>query len=329
MDMLSLNNKIFKNFCSRNKLCSSHSSKKFSNSTTNKKLFPSTTNNKKNIISSDMNKSTDIYSHNNNITTNNNKNKYIRLNSYKIRKFLNLSSYNKGRKYIKFDSEIESHNKSRNKMKFTKLFFSKSTQNLNSQNKTGLKNECEKICVLPNYFKVKNFGLKSSKIIKYFNLNKDNKFFYIDKNIPKYYHVKVFSGIEKTKNLLKRNGSFTPINRLKRLEDIYPTIFNIEGKKEWKLLNEIDNENKRRKKNETISRFIKKYNDTLKKKMILEKNKTIDENYKNKVSNFSYKRQLLLSTTKISKRDLIHLKRKNSFTFHLELPLYNQFLNLY
>ena len=62
--------------------------------------------------------------------------------------------------------------------------------------------------------------------------------------------------------------------------------------------------------------------------MIRERNKAEEENNKINLSNMAYRRQLLLSRVKFIKKDLNHLKRKNSFKFHLELPLYNFFLNL-
>ena len=62
--------------------------------------------------------------------------------------------------------------------------------------------------------------------------------------------------------------------------------------------------------------------------MIKRRNKAEEENYKINLSDMNYRRQLLLSKVKMFKKDLNHLKRKNSYKFHLELPLYNFFLNM-
>ena len=68
-----------------------------------------------------------------------------------------------------------------------------------------------------------------------------------------------------------------------------------------------------------------KYN--LKKKLTQEKNKKIDDINKS-LSIESFKKQLALSTMKNFKKSLDHIKRKISYKFNIQLPLYNLFLNL-
>jgi hypothetical protein len=127
---------------------------------------------------------------------------------------------------------------------------------------------------------------------------------------------------------LIRSGSFTSGIRRKKIEDIYPTVFNIEGKRNIKLLSEIDNEIKKKRKITILNSIYKKNNYILKKNMILEKNKVEDENYKKLISNMIYKGKLSLLKMKSFKKDLDHLKRKISFKFDINLPHYNLFLNL-
>ena len=135
-------------------------------------------------------------------------------------------------------------------------------------------------------------------------------------------------GFNEKNKFLKKSGSFTPFNRVNKIEEIYPTVFNIEGHKNRKLLDELKSESKKKKKIEMLNDKIKNTNDILKKKMIKEKNKVEDENYKVNLSKMAYRMNLLVSTVKLFKKDLNHLKRKISFKYNLELPSYNLFLNL-
>ena len=195
-----------------------------------------------------------------------------------------------------------------------------------NKNKIDLiKEEGGKFCLLPNYFKVKNFSLKTFEIMNYLNINDTNNFFLYEKKMPKL--KKKFNFFENNK-ILRRSGSFTPVNRIKKIEDIYPTVFNIEGHKNRKILEELETERKKKKKIGVLNSRIKKNNVILKKRMVKEKNKAEDENYKINLSDMAYKRQLLLSKVNLFKKDLNHLKRKISFKYHLELPSYNLFLNL-
>jgi len=301
--MLSLNDKIFKKIESRNRLKNSSSLKNNYNSIYKLNTFYSTTNNTRNIITFENSKSTNFNSINNTTKRYNNK-----INFHKL----------------KIDNEEKLNLRITNRiMKFSKGFFQKMARN---KNKLDLNyEENEKLCILPDYFNVKNFTLKTSKVVDYLNLNENNNFFLFNKNIRKLKKKFDFSENNKT---IKRNGSYSPINRFQKIEEIYPTVFNIEGKRNIKLLEEIETERKRRRKIEFLNNKIKKNNDILKKKMIKRRNKAEEENYKINLSDMNYRRQLLLSKVKMFKKDLNHLKRKNSFKFHLELPLYNFFLNM-
>ena len=301
--MLSLNNKIFKKIESRNRLKNSSSFKRPYNSINKLNTFYSTTNNTRNLHSYENYKSTNFNSISNTTKRSNNKVNFHKLKIYDEEKFK-----------LPITNRI---------MRFSKGLFQKIKR---KKNKLELDNEeTDKLCILPDYFNVKNFTLKTSKVVDYLNLNENNNFFLFNKNIRKLKDK--FDFPENYKTLRQR--SYTPININKKIEEIYPTVFNIEGKKNRKLLEEIENEKRRRtRKIEFLNNKIKKNNNILKKKMIRERNKAEEENHKINLSNMAYRRQLLLSRVKFIKKDLNHLKRKNSFKFHLELPLYNFFLNL-
>jgi hypothetical protein len=301
--MLSLNNKIFKKIESRNRLKNSSSFKRPYNSINKLNTFYSITNNTRNINSYENYKSTNFNSISNTTKRSNNKVNFHKLKIYDEEKFK-----------LPITNRI---------MRFSKGLFQKIKR---KKNKLELDSEeSDKLCILPDYFNVKNFTLKTSKVVDYLNLNENNNFFLFKKNIRKLKNK--FDFPENYKTLRQR--SYTPINRNKKIEEIYPTVFNIEGKKNRKLLEEIENEKRRKtRKIEFLNNKIKKNNNILKKKMIRERNKAEEENNKINLSNMAYRRQLLLSRVKFIKKDLNHLKRKNSFKFHLELPLYNFFLNL-
>ena len=301
--MLSLNNKIFKKIESRNRLKNSSSFKRPYNSINKLNTFYFITNNTRNLHSYENYKSTNFNSISNTTKRSNNKVNFHKLKIYDEEKFK-----------LPIKNRI---------MRFSKGLFQKIKR---KKNRLELDNEeSNKLCILPDYFDVKNFTLKTSKVVDYLNLNENNNFFLFNKNILKLKNK--FDFHENYKTLRQR--SYTPINRNKKIEEIYPTVFNIEGKKNRKLLEEIENEKRRRtRKIEFLNNKIKKNNNILKKKMIRERNKAEEENNKINLSNMAYRRQLLLSRVKFIKKDLNHLKRKNSFKFHLELPLYNFFLNL-
>ena len=301
--MLSLNNKIFKKIESRNRLKNSSSFKRPYNSINKLNTFYSTTNNTRNLHSYENYKSTNFNSISNTTKRSNNKVNFHKLKIYDEEKFK-----------LPITNRI---------MRFSKGLFQKIKRKKNNLELDS--EETDKLCILPDYFNVKNFTLKTSKVVDYLNLNENNNFFLFNKNIRKLKNK--FDFHENYKTLRQR--SYTPINRNKKIEEIYPTVFNIEGKKNRKLLEEIENEKRRRtRKIEFLNNKIKKNNNILKKKMIRERNKAEEENNKINLSNMAYRRQLLLSRVKFIKKDLNHLKRKNSFKFHLELPLYNFFLNL-
>ena len=301
--MLSLNNKIFKKIESRNRLKNSSSFKRPYNSINKLNTFYSITNNTRNLHSYENYKSTNFNSISNTTKRSNNKVNFHKLKIYDEEKFK-----------LPITNRI---------MRFSKGLFQKIKRKKNNLELDS--EESDKLCILPDYFNVKNFTLKTSKVVDYLNLNENNNFFLFKKNIRKLKNK--FDFHENYKTLRQR--SYTPININKKIEEIYPTVFNIEGKKNRKLLEEIENEKRRRtRKIEFLNNKIKKNNNILKKKMIRERNKAEEENNKINLSNMAYRRQLLLSRVKFIKKDLNHLKRKNSFKFHLELPLYNFFLNL-
>ena len=301
--MLSLNNKIFKKIESRNRLKNSSSFKRPYNSINKLNTFYYTTNNTRNLHSYENYKSTNFNSISNTTKRSNNKVNFHKLKIYDEEKFK-----------LPITNRI---------MRFSKGLFQKIKRKKNNLELDS--EESDKLCILPDYFNVKNFTLKTSKVVDYLNLNENNNFFLFKKNIRKLKNK--FDFPENYKTLRQR--SYTPININKKIEEIYPTVFNIEGKKNRKLLEEIENEKRRRtRKIEFLNNKIKKNNNILKKKMIRERNKAEEENHKINLSNMAYRRQLLLSRVKFIKKDLNHLKRKNSFKFHLELPLYNFFLNL-
>lgn len=301
--MLSLNNKIFKKIESRNRLKNSSSFKRPYNSINKLNTFYSITNNTRNQYSYENYKSTNFNSISNTTKRSNNKVNFHKLKIYDEEKFK-----------LPITNRI---------MRFSKGLFQKIKRKKNNLELDS--EESDKLCILPDYFNVKNFTLKTSKVVDYLNLNENNNFFLFKKNIRKLKNK--FDFPENYKTLRQR--SYTPININKKIEEIYPTVFNIEGKKNRKLLEEIENEKRRRtRKIEFLNNKIKKNNNILKKKMIRERNKAEEENNKINLSNMAYRRQLLLSRVKFIKKDLNHLKRKNSFKFHLELPLYNFFLNL-
>ena len=278
------------------------------------------------LISSELRKSTNFYSKSNNKNNYNIKRNFIQF-SYQREKDL-LKSDDNINKYSLLYKNVNSPKISKGIIGLSNRFFN--NKKVNSYNKkiNELKNnEDNKICILPEQMRVKNFSLKTSKILDFLNLNKGNNCFLVEKEsmqknirLFKNYKFKDFRKIEKC-------GSFTNLNILKKLEDIYPNKLNIEGKKDRKLSSELRNRNKRKKKKEMLNSIFHRNNYNLKKKLTQEKNKKIDDINKS-LSIESFKKQLALSTMKNFKKSLDHIKRKISYKFNIQLPLYNLFLNL-
>ena len=243
------------------------------------------------LISSELRKSTNFYSKSNN------------KNNYNIKRNFIQFSYQREKDLLKSDDNIN---------KYSLLY-----KNVNSP----------KICILPEQMRVKNFSLKTSKILDFLNLNKGNNCFLVEKeNMQK--NIRLFKNYKfKDFRKIEKCGSFTNLNILKKLEDIYPNKLNIEGKKDRKLSSELRNRNKRKKKKEMLNSIFHRNNYNLKKKLTQEKNKKIDDINKS-LSIESFKKQLALSTMKNFKKSLDHIKRKISYKFNIQLPLYNLFLNL-
>lgn len=305
---------------SRNNLKYSYSLEKKFNFQNNNDNFNTTIHKIKNpIISSEIKKSSNFYDKRNNKNNYTKKGKLIQFTEHKEKEL--LKSDNNIDKYISFYKNRNIPQISRGIAQLKKGVFNNIRVNNNNKKTKELKyDEDNKVYVLPDHLRVKNFSLKTSKILDYLNLNKDNKCFLVEKeNVSK--HNKLiknckFNGVRK----MDKNMSFTNVNNRKKLENIYT----FEGIKFRIPLEEPVKE--RKKKKEMPNNIFLRNNFNLKKKMIQEKNKTIDEIYKNK-SRIDYKRELALSSMKIFKKGLDHLKRKISFKFNINLPLYNLFLN--
>ena len=278
------------------------------------------------LISSELRKSTNFYSKSNN------------KNNYNIKRNFIQFSYQREKELLKSDDNINKYSllyKNVNSPKISKgitglsnRFFNNIRVNSNNKKINELKNnEDNKICILPEQMRVKNFSLKTSKILDFLNLNKGNNCFLVEKeNMQK--NIRLFKNYKfKDFRKIEKCGSFTNLNILKKLEDIYPNKLNIEGKKDRKLSSELRNRSKRKKKKEMLNSIFHRNNYNLKKKLTQEKNKKIDDINKS-LSIESFKKQLALSTMKNFKKSLDHIKRKISYKFNIQLPLYNLFLNL-
>ena len=278
------------------------------------------------LISSELRKSTNFYSKSNN------------KNNYNIKRNFIQFSYQREKDLLKSDDNINNYillYKNDNTPQISKgitglsnRFFNNKRVNSNNKKINELKNnEDNKICILPEQMRVKNFSLKTSKILDFLNLNKGNNCFLVEKeNMQK--NIRLFKNYKfKDFRKLEKCGSFTNLNILKKLEDIYPNKLNIEGKKDRKLSSELRNRNKRKKKKEMLNSIFHRNNYNLKRKLTQEKNKKIDDINKS-LSIESFKKQLALSTMKNFKKSLDHIKRKISYKFNIQLPLYNLFLNL-
>ena len=317
-----MKNKIIKN--SRNKLKHSYSIENNHISQNKIDNYTTTIYNTKNlIISSELTKSTNVNSKTDNKKSFSNKNNFIKFKVQKEKEFQIIN--NNSNKFLAFNKRRDNLKLSKRAFVSNKRIINKAKININNQINNEFKNdEDNKIYIFPNYIKVKNFSLKTSKILDYLNLNKDKNFISGEKNsINKLTKKFNLNNVRK----IKRNGSYSNINNRKRIDDIYPTLFNIEGKIDRRLLNELENINKRKKKKEMLNNMFLKKNHYLRKQLIYEKNKAIEESYKT-IYNISYDKKLALYTMKFFKNDLDHLKRKISFKFNIQLPLYNLFLNL-
>ena len=187
-------------------------------------------------------------------------------------------------------------------------------------------NKNDKVCLLNKDFKVKNFILNPNQVIDYLNLNEKNNFFQPSttkrsvKNLEKKYNL------FKKNRIINRNRSALKENRYDKIKEIYPTVLNIEGQRNRKILYEVNDEDKKKKKNEKPNCVYYKRHFNLRKRMFKEKNKA-EELAKVNLSDLAYKAQLLILSMKIYQRAIHQLEKKISFKFNLDLPLYNLFLN--
>jgi hypothetical protein len=187
-------------------------------------------------------------------------------------------------------------------------------------------NKNDKVCLLNKDFKVKNFILNPNQVIDYLNLNEKNNFFQPSttkrsvKNLEKKYNL------FKKNRIINRNRSALMENRYEKIKQIYPTVLNIEGQRNRKILYEINDEDKKKQKNEKPNCVYYKHHFNLQKRMFKEKNKA-EELAKVNLSDLAYKAQLLILSMKIYQRAIHQLEKKISFKFNLDLPLYNLFLN--
>jgi hypothetical protein len=186
-------------------------------------------------------------------------------------------------------------------------------------------NKNDTMCLLKDDFQVKNFNLNPSKVIDYLKLN-ENKFFFTaispEKKIPELKKIKI-NNFFKDFNPIRTNK----YDRLEKIKEIYPTILNIEGQRNRKILHELEDEGKLPKKKINYICGYYRHHFNIKKRMILERNK-VEETAKSNVTDSAYKSKLLVLSMKIYKRQIKHLEKRNSFKKHLDLPLYNLFLNL-
>lgn len=278
------------------------------------------------LISFELRKSTNFYS----------KSKKKNFNIIK-RKFIQFSNY-KEKKLLKSDDNINKYSlsyKNGNTPQISKgisglsnRFLNNIRVNNNNKKINELKNdEDNKECFLPDHMRVKNFYLKTSKILDYLNLNKDNNCFLIkNENIQKKIRLSKNSKFNDL-GIIERYGSSTNLNIRKKIDDIYPNKLNIEGKKDRKVWSKLSYEDKRKKKKEMLNSIFHTNNYNLRKKLTQEKNKKFDDINKS-LSIESFKKQIALSSMKNFKKSLDHLKRKISYNFNIQLPLYNLFLNL-
>ena len=312
--MITHNHKIFKNIINKKKSKYILSLRRNTSSRNDLNIHHcSCINNYKKIIINENNtKSTNIYSYNNLTKSNNtilSKDKNISTNN-------NIPNNSIDEKRI---AEIYKRYNFKNYKKKKVINNCQTELNIAENNNKG-----DKICLLPKYFKVKNFNIKTSKIIDYLELNQNNNFFQYDNNSQK---TKKINKLSNKRKFIKKAKSDIELNKLKKIEEIYPTILNIEGQRNRQLISELDYDKRKKRKIEGINYPYNKQNLEFRKKILKEKNK-IEEYAKVNLSNLAYKRQVLILSMKLYQKSILHLRRKNSFKFNLDLPLYNIFLNL-
>lgn len=300
-------------------------------------------------IFNESRKSSSIYSYN--INKKNNKNKISNENnntrSTSIHSYRNISKSNSSffinnnsklntKKILKFPTNVNKINKiiyrnnfnvsSNNQSKICKIINFKVFKKNKSIPKLKKEEESnDSICLLPNYLRVNNYKINSQKVIDYLDLNENNKTCFI--SADRFLKLKVANDFpKKLKPPNKLKNIFETV-RMKKIKDIYPTVLNIEGHRNRKVLSELDEEEKKKIKIEKQSGIFNKKNLELIKKMIKEKWKA--EKYaKANLSNMAYKRQLSLLSMKLYQKHIKFLNKKISHKFNIDFPLYNLFLNL-
>ena len=188
-------------------------------------------------------------------------------------------------------------------------------------------NKDDKVCLLDKDFKVKNFILNPNQVIDYLNLNEKNNFFQPSTTRKSIKNFENKYNLFKKNRIINRNRSALKENRYDKIKEIYPTVLNIEGQRNRKILYEINDEDKKKKKNEKPNCVYYKHHFNLRKRMFKEKSKA-EEGAKANPSDFAYKSQLLILSMKIYQKAIHQLQKKISFKYNLDLPLYNLFLNL-
>ena len=114
----------------------------------------------------------------------------------------------------------------------------------------------DKVCLLDKDFKVKNFILNPNQVIDYLNLNEKNNFFQPSttrKSIKKFENK---YNLFKKNRIINRNRSALKENRYDKIKEIYPTVLNIDGQRNRKILYEINDEDKKKKKMKNQIVFI-------------------------------------------------------------------------
>lgn len=270
-------------------------------------------------------------------------NKMKNLNNSNFNKKKNAFSFIKENKLnnsaltplIKYHKDEIKTDKINNKQKIVQTFSKTSIFKYKNKinNKYNYKAELEKeeekrkdiMCLINNDFKVKNFSLNPNQVIQYLNLNEKSDFF-IPSSKDIYNFKKNFSFFKK-KKVLSRNKSANIEKRIDRINSIYPNVLNIEGQRNVKILNEINNEAKIKKKNDKPNSIYYRSHFELKRRMFKERCKAEDFARKT-MSDSNYKSQLLILSMKIYQRAIHYLEKKNSLKFNLDMPSYNIFLNL-
>ena len=265
------------------------------------------------------------------------RNKKIKYNYFSGNKTIHFLDLN----YSSFTPKIRNKKENINIIKdkeniiqlFNKKLLFKNIQNIlkKYKYKSELEKEEEKkankICLLNKDFNVKNFVLKPQKVIEYLNLNENKDFFVPSSTKKNLYKFRKKFNFSKNHKVMNRNNSAHIESKLERINSIYPNVLNIEGQINRKILNELNNEAKIRKKNEKPNCVYYKQHFNLKKRMIFEKSK-LEAFARKNTTEFAYRSKLLILSMKIYQRAIHYLEKKNSLKFNLDLPSYNLFLNL-